>query len=403
MWQDYLEQLRSPDPEVRRQAIIAIGRQKDPAALAPLADVYRNDPDPGLRELAYKAGRYIRNSGADAASEPAPTPTPAFTAAPPRETSYTPPVYQVSPMAVERARGYFDHAVDAQVRGDDLKAIDLMGKALETNPDIRNDTMFINMAMDLTGMGSGAAIATLSDPGQRMALIQQRSGLVGTPRRSVDKYAPREEATWGGALIDLSIYGLVNGAVVFVSLIVAGEFISMMIRTMMLNAPSGLSGSNIEFLANFDGRQLGLPLAGLYGLLYGVLATIGLLIAQGAVHIVATSVMGGEGTLAGLIRKTTLYYTAVVAISLIVNLIVSVLSSNTTQAESLVFLQGIPSFVTFGLTFWAGKLTGDAYLFGTARGCASILLGYLLIGLAFACCIFTLSLAFSQALQGMPR
>lgn len=396
MWQDYLEQLRSPDPEIRRQAIIAIGRQKDPAALGPLADIYRNDPDPGLRELAYKAGRYIRNSGSE-------TSEPVSPSSPSREASYTPPSHNVSPMAVERARGYFDHAVDAQVRGDDLRAIDLMGKALETNPDIRHDTMFVNMAMDLTGMGSSAAIATLADPGRRMELIQQRSGLVGAPRRSVDKYAPRQDATWGGAIIDLSIYGLVNGAVVFASLMVAGEFIGMMIRTMMMNAPSGMSASDIGFLANFDGRQLGLPLAGLYGLLYGFVTTIALVITQGAVHIVATSIMGGEGTLVGLIRKTTLYYTAAVAISLIVNLVVSVISSNTTQAESLVFLQGIPSFITFGLTIWAGKLTGDAYLFGTGRGCASILLGYLLIGLAFACCIFTLSLAFSQALQGMPR
>jgi HEAT repeat protein len=54
---DDLQALTSPDTEDRRRAIIALGRAKDPAALNALADVYRNDPDPALRELAQNTGR----------------------------------------------------------------------------------------------------------------------------------------------------------------------------------------------------------------------------------------------------------------------------------------------------------------------------------------------------------
>ena len=61
-----IQQLRSPDAAQRRQAIMALANMRDPAALQPLAHIYRNDPDTELRELALKAGRYIRQA-ADAA------------------------------------------------------------------------------------------------------------------------------------------------------------------------------------------------------------------------------------------------------------------------------------------------------------------------------------------------
>jgi len=52
-----LDQLQNPDPAVRREAIIALGRSKDLVALPELAEVYKNDPVPELRELTRQAGR----------------------------------------------------------------------------------------------------------------------------------------------------------------------------------------------------------------------------------------------------------------------------------------------------------------------------------------------------------
>ena len=60
MIDQWIQQLKSPDPEQRRQAIVALANTRDPAALAPLAAIYRGDPEPALREMALKAGRYIR-------------------------------------------------------------------------------------------------------------------------------------------------------------------------------------------------------------------------------------------------------------------------------------------------------------------------------------------------------
>src|SRR5258707_11294646 len=76
MFDQYLEQLASPDVSERRQAIIAFGKPADPRALAPLANIYKNDPDPSLRELALKAGRYLKGLTASVPSASAPEPAP---------------------------------------------------------------------------------------------------------------------------------------------------------------------------------------------------------------------------------------------------------------------------------------------------------------------------------------
>ncbi len=72
MFDRYLAQLKSADPAERKQAIISLGKLGNFAAMPALADTYRTDPDPELRDLARKAGLAIRQrnpnmSGADVA------------------------------------------------------------------------------------------------------------------------------------------------------------------------------------------------------------------------------------------------------------------------------------------------------------------------------------------------
>ncbi len=63
---DYLiQQLQDPNPETRRRAILALGKSKDATALKPLAAVVRDDPNPALRDLARKAGQYIRQQNSN--------------------------------------------------------------------------------------------------------------------------------------------------------------------------------------------------------------------------------------------------------------------------------------------------------------------------------------------------
>lgn len=69
-----LSQLTHQDPHQRRQAIIALGKSGNPAALEPLQQVYKSDPDPAVRELAAKAGYHIKALQAQAPKKASLTP-----------------------------------------------------------------------------------------------------------------------------------------------------------------------------------------------------------------------------------------------------------------------------------------------------------------------------------------
>ena len=59
-----IRQLNSPDPKRRIKAIKALAKTGDRAALGPLLKVYKSDSDAKVRELALKAGRYIKKHAA---------------------------------------------------------------------------------------------------------------------------------------------------------------------------------------------------------------------------------------------------------------------------------------------------------------------------------------------------
>src|SRR5260221_6658076 len=56
----HIQQLNSPNPAARREAIIALGKLANPAAIGPLTQASENDPDPVLQEFARKAVRHIQ-------------------------------------------------------------------------------------------------------------------------------------------------------------------------------------------------------------------------------------------------------------------------------------------------------------------------------------------------------
>jgi len=84
MFDRYLAQLKSADPAQRRQAIISLGKLGNFAAMPLLAEVYRTDPDPELRDLARHAGLAIRqrNPGMSGTAVPPPTSPPPSASSP---------------------------------------------------------------------------------------------------------------------------------------------------------------------------------------------------------------------------------------------------------------------------------------------------------------------------------
>lgn len=86
MFDQYVALVQSADAAKRREAIIGFGTLGDARALRYLAQVYKTDSDPALRELAAKAGRHIQKlqqSGVSAPPPQAPAPAPPPAVAPP--------------------------------------------------------------------------------------------------------------------------------------------------------------------------------------------------------------------------------------------------------------------------------------------------------------------------------
>src|SRR5437868_258851 len=112
-------QLDSDDPEQRKAAIVALARSADAESLPLLVKIYRNDPDPTLRELALKAGRHIKAQSKPPAAPPTIPEVLASTAV----TEVSPPA-NPSRSLIEtdsNAKWLYDRALDFHVRKDQAK------------------------------------------------------------------------------------------------------------------------------------------------------------------------------------------------------------------------------------------------------------------------------------------
>jgi len=201
-----LDQLQNPDPAVRRQAIIALGRSKDLAALPELANVYQSDPVPELRELARQAGRYIQQEN-QPAPEPAPPPPdvepepPASEAAPTpvTPTAAVPAEPAISPADVRRGQAHYRSARSLHEAGEQARAIKELALALHADPGLANEPVFITLASEVLGVPPRAAIRTLLDPERRQAAY----GVAVAAKRW--RYARRRRCALGPILAALAL------------------------------------------------------------------------------------------------------------------------------------------------------------------------------------------------------
>ena len=115
--------LQSDDPAMRKKAIAAIGKSLNYDALPLLANVFKTDPDDDVRQLAKKAGVYIRKNA---------VPDDPFDDGDDRAVD--PRQVAVSAVAEQRASAAVEQAMNASVSGRNDKARQLLQKAFSLNP-----------------------------------------------------------------------------------------------------------------------------------------------------------------------------------------------------------------------------------------------------------------------------
>lgn len=379
-----LIQIKSPDAETRRQAVIEVGKSKNPSMLPVLAEIYRGDPDANVRDMALKAGQYIRaNMGPQAPTDPISTQTAAAVSAAP-----------ASELNRERAAGYMSQALDFQMRGNVLKSSELLGRAFDLNPALANDPLAQNLAADLTGQGPTAAARTFIDRNARAQFIASKGGRAVSVS-SGEMAVEGRPTTWGGAILDLALYGLAFGAYVFIVMMIGGPgFVRMVASSSTVNGQP-IPPESIQFLQNAGTIGVAIPLA----LGSAVVAFFALLIESSAIHLVAKTAQGGSGLLTSMIHKLAFFQIVLLPLSALIT-IPSLLTTDRTIDSIL----QLASFVlSIGALVYTCRLIGRNYSFSAGKGCVNLILTTVVLALFFFACSFVLSLAFAGLLNGASR
>lgn len=358
----WIQQLRSPNPDKRKEAIVQLANTKDVAVLKYLKYVYENDPDPQIRQVAAKAGAFVQKN-AGAAPDPAPTRGPQGQT---KSQAQAPKADQpVSAKDKEKAKQMVDRAVDYHMRGDKAKTIESLRRAIQLNRDLKRDRIVIGLASDLFGRRPEEAVEMLFD--------EQTAGEV--VHRARKQQTNQNQVQMADDMNAALTYVAMYGAVYFIGF----ALLLIMMATLFLdNLPSALPTEDQQFIDNF--KAIGPPLLILIALIYAVIATLGHLASTWAIHTVAKYMMVGSGNFFGFLRRYTLFQTVLIGV----------------MFASYGLLLAMPAgetlwIISFALTigglyaaWYTVRLIAGYYNIGNCAGCMSIIGGGILLSILYA-------------------
>lgn len=440
MFDSLLHQLQDPDPEARRRAILALGKSKNPDALKPLAVVVVGDPEPELRELARKAGQYIRQqtqqqtrphvspftvSPDEADYEPAPEYFQVQPVVPEPEpelsledqvddllaiddanttVTFTEPTknnlvmrgrqYNIPRADRERAKQYLDTAMSHALEGDNAKALKNLASALGLDPNLLNDPYFNNVATTVTGLDGDAAAQVIIDRNERQRFTETAQRAQKS-KREAEHLNTAQQATWTDVWFEVIIYSLI---------VIIGPVLAALVTVEsarnLLGSFTEVSADLPEQLQNAQLLTQAFSLSSLLpiGIASGISGVISLLFQTVLIHFSA-GMMGGAGTWRHLIRLLLGFYNKWLPILFFVLYItIAVAFASALSPIILCFV-----IVLFGLSLYISVKTaskiGEAYDFGTGKGCMSLLISLVIIGIINAGISYLLAQSLSTALN----
>jgi hypothetical protein len=439
-----LRQLQDPNPEARRRAIISLGKSKNPDALKPLAAVVVGDPEPELRELARKAGQYIRQQ---AQQQTRPHVSPFTVSLDEAEYDPEPEYLQVQPIVPEpepeqevlledqiddllaldekgttvtfteptqnnlvmrgrqfdiprvdreRAKQYLDAAMSYSLTGDNAKALKNLTSALGLNPNLLNDPYFNNVATTVTGLDGDAAAQVIIDRNERQRFTETAQRAQKS-KRVEEHLTTAEQATWTDVWFEVIIYSLI---------VIIGPVLAALVTVEsarnLLGSFTEVSADLPEQLQNAQVLSEAFSLDSLLpiGIVSGISGVISLLFQTVLIHFSA-GMMGGTGTWRHLIRLLLGFYNKWLPILFfILYITIAVTFASALSPIILCFV-----IVLFGLSFYISLKTaskiGEAYDFGTGKGCLSLLISLIIVGIINASISYILAQSLGTALNSI--
>lgn len=339
------QRLKSPDPKIRKQAIIDITNTQDPKALKALQWVYKNDPEPALQDLALRGAKFIKEKQAQAQpahvaddyippwEQPAATPNPTGAAAAmptqmeapisekvaailPVDTFSSEPAplnptvapQEVSDKDRRAAKALIDKALDLKIKGDIHKATAATIEAFALNPNLRFDMLATGLAADLLQLPSDKAVAMMLDRASRENLT-----------RAVDNAVKQETKVRGEDEVEDFYNGIFWGVIYFLLwfLAIAGTLLIVVaLIVAAANDESTLQTADPETVAELQEleevvSEVGVPVALLVGGIVGAYQTFLLLFSAFFTNVAAKAMLG-RGTMWGFFAKSVQYWLLIV-------------------------------------------------------------------------------------------
>lgn len=368
--------LNSPDAADRKEAIRRLAQSLDPSALPYLSAVYRTDPDEEIRQLALKAGRYIKQNSNLAAlstqevmaaprsnpyAEPPPPPTPKEAALQARRAE--------AEALMHLAKAHFDNRERTAARQLAIQALDLY-------PQFTEDPYYLELLGQIMEVRTEYVLSEIAD--------YRRPGYERRKRRRAAQSL--DDTSMLHALGCLALIGLatVGGAAAMFAAV------SQWMQPQLALAASVTSvdpvrgtflqnsmGAFVQLL-NFSARDLQTNLA--RGALLGGQVFGALLVAYGVVAFAVRAFHEGDGTWGGRVRATyqpviaglvTLWIGYGVLSYLYLQPVLTALHQTLSTNQPALYAQAIQHAQPFGAAL-AAYVVGVALIFSlpVARGLA---------------------------------
>lgn len=359
----WIQQLRSPDANKRKEAIVNLANTKDAAVLPYLKYVYENDPDPQIRQVAAKAGAFVQKQ---AGTDPAPAPRQDPQAAAPR-------AQPASAKDKQKAKQMLDRAMDYHMRGDKAKTIESLRRAVQMDADLRRDRVALGLASDLFARRPEEAMNMLFDESSAAVVIERAR------KHQTSQQQVVVSDDMNNALTYLAVYGAIYFIGIALLLIVAAVIISPETLAMALPTEDPELANNL--------RLIGPPLLILIALIYAALAILGHLAVTWAIHTVAKYMMVGSGNFFGFLSRYTLMQIILMSAQFVSYGVVLVAPSGET-----LFLYSLGWTIGGIYALWyLVRMIARYYNIGSCAGCMSIIGGAVLLAILYAISLFFLA------------
>jgi hypothetical protein len=363
--------LDSSNAADRKRAIQMLAKSNSEKALPYLGALYKTDPDPELRDLAVKAGRYLRQQLEPAAPPPRATSTATnemVAAAQQASKSTEKDKGDPKPVSESNRRKSLDlmnRGMMLLVANETEQAYELVSKAVKLNHELRTDPYHMGLIENVTGLrGDEAWDSLLENEGGDK--VTRKSKDTKKSRKSDE-----EEGSWGAAIFGMVFFYLVTAFVTASGLIALIQLSSNLLGD--ANMVADYSDSAIQtdlssFVQIISANSV--AIAVVYGLVTALGESLQLLLQLIIVHMCAT-VFGGSGDFRRLMARLPFIYAILngVASYILFAVLYNTLQQTTADQLGIGFIENIVSIgiVVIGLSIIVQSLTTLANLLSVSH------------------------------------